>query len=925
MKKLLLLLFMVNISFGYDVFINSFNAGELTPYLEGRPDIVKYYSGCRTLDNFLVLSHGGVTKRPGTYYVAPAKYTDRATRLVSFEYSTYVSYILEFGDEYIRFFYNGSQILDVNNDPYEIVSPYDQNDLFDLQFVQSADTMYIADGNYPVYKLTRSDHDDWDINEVTFNRGTYRDQNKTDTTVTVSDGNSYTFTITLMSTADTITISGQGDLTSFFPNSTNFSVTGNAATQNNIQWSVASTSYANPVFTIHTTTHIAYSASGGTVSVNPNWTSGDTVTLDSSTDIWNTNHIGAMWSITHILPSNEVKTLFTANGNSVNSVVQKSRTFHWTTHGTWSGTAILEKSYDDGTTWLEVKPFSNESESNISFNEEETVDDAIYRVRMMNWVGGACNSSLIVSSFEEKGEVKITTFIDANTVIGTVQNTISLGTATKKWAEGAFSEDEGYPNAIAFFEERLVLGGTKNQPQTIWMSISDDWENFYQYSGDDTALVYTIASNQLNSIQWLMGHNALMIGTRGGEWKLTINDDNIAKCYCQSTYGSALIQPIMVNNVILYVQRQARKIREMAYNYEQDSWVSPDLTVLAEHVIKNGVEQVAFSKEPDPMLWTVTDSNLAVMTYNREQEVMAWQNVTLDGEVRSCAIIPREAEDEVWVLVDRTIDGNEVRYIERFMPRNFGDVKDAFFVDCGLTYDGGDTKNPTAITKAYPCVVTCASHGFTDGEQVRFSDVNGMTELDENVYTVQYINVNSFSLRDETDAVDINSVGFTTYVSGSVEAVDNTFVNLSHLEGEVVQVVADGGYYGDETVTNGTITLDDYYNTVHIGKRYTAKLVPQRLEFQGSGTMTKVKNIRKVTLRLKDSLSCKIGYSWTEYEALTFREMSDPLDEPVPLFSGDKESDFDGDYSTSADIYIQNDEPLPLTILCLAAEVDIQQ
>lgn len=843
MKKLLITIcFFAASCYGVDNLTNSFNAGELSPYLSGRTDVSKYFNGCKELENFFVLTHGGATKRSGTYYIASTKNADKKARLVSFEYNADTAYILEFGDEYIRFYMNGGQILN-GSTPYEIVSPYDINDVFKLQFCQSADTMYIAELNYPVYKLIRSDHNDWDINQVDFKRGAFKDKNLTDTTITlVGDGN----------------------------------------------------------------------------------TVGNTVRLLASDDLWNANHVGGLWELIHTLQSVTVNKTFTSDSCSTTTTVQLNRTYHWTTHGSWTGTIFLEKSYDDGVTWLQVKPFDNKAESNISFSEEETVADSIYRVRM-DYTSGTCYSSLVVSTFEEKGEVLITTYTDANEVSGTVHNVITSNAETKEWAEGAWSTDEGYPATITVFEERLCFGGTKNQPQTMWLSVNNDWENFYQSSADDTALTYLLASDQLNAIRWLIGQNSLMIGTSGSEWKLTINDDGIPKCYRQSAYGSADIQAILVNSVILYVQKQNRKVRELAYSYDLDSYVSPDLTIMSDHITKGGITQIAYQRTPDPMLWCVTDGNLAVMTYNRDQEVIAWQRINVSGYVESVAVIPHGLEDEVWIEVKRTIDGSDVRYIEKFMPREFTDVKDAFYVDSGLSYDGGDAVTITGITQANPCVVTAAAHGFTDGEQIRFHDIGGMTELNERVYTVNSPTTDSFSLRDETDTVNITSVGFTAYTSGgTVEAVENRFTTLSHLEGESVQICGDGGYIGDDTVAGGTIALDDYYNKVHIGLGYTAKLVPEKLEFQGNMTMTKVKNIRTLTLRLYNSLYCKAGRSLTKYRTFDFRTTSSDWDEPLPMYTGDKKIEFDGDYSTGGDIYLWNDAPLPLTILAIVPELDLQ-
>ncbi len=215
MKKrkfiLLLLCLVAQLASGVTTTINAFNAGELSPLLEGRTDISKYYSGCRTLENFLVLSYGGVTKRPGSEYIASAKAADEAVRLIPFEFSTTQAYILEFGDEYIRFYRNGGQILD-GGSPYEISSPYDTDagtDLFEIQFVQSADTMYLVHPDYAVRELTRTDHTAWTLTATTFQRGPFLPENDTAVTLTPSAA---TGAITLTASSATFNANHVGSL-----------------------------------------------------------------------------------------------------------------------------------------------------------------------------------------------------------------------------------------------------------------------------------------------------------------------------------------------------------------------------------------------------------------------------------------------------------------------------------------------------------------------------------------------------------------------------------------------------------------------------------------------------------------------------------------------------------------------------------------
>ena len=129
------------------IFTN-FTAGELTRRMDGRVDFAKYYNGCEILENMLVYRHGGAFRRPGTYYVAGVKTDSKKVRLKAFEFSVTQAYVLEFGDQYLRFYKDRGQI-ESGGVPYEIATPYLEADLFELKFVQSADTLYIVHYRMP--------------------------------------------------------------------------------------------------------------------------------------------------------------------------------------------------------------------------------------------------------------------------------------------------------------------------------------------------------------------------------------------------------------------------------------------------------------------------------------------------------------------------------------------------------------------------------------------------------------------------------------------------------------------------------------------------------------------------------------------------------------------------------------------------------
>lgn len=164
---------------------NNFNSGELSPLLYGRSNHDNYRSGLAMCVNHIPLVQGGVTRRPGTQFVAEVKNSAKVTRLVSFEFSTTQAYIIEFGDQYLRFYRDRAQILD-GGPAYEIASPWLEADLEGLRFTQSADILYVTHNNYAPRKVSRTGHTNWTISTIVFRDGPYLPVNITATTITPS-------------------------------------------------------------------------------------------------------------------------------------------------------------------------------------------------------------------------------------------------------------------------------------------------------------------------------------------------------------------------------------------------------------------------------------------------------------------------------------------------------------------------------------------------------------------------------------------------------------------------------------------------------------------------------------------------------------------------------------------------------------------
>ena len=169
--------------------LTNFTSGELSPRLNGRIDMDKYYNGASTISNFMVLMHGGLSKRPGTRHIAEIKTSsgsNSGARLIPFTFSKTQAYILEFGHNYIRFFKDEGQI-ESGGSPYEIATTYTAAQLDELEFVQSADVLFIVHESHNPAKLSRTGHTAWTLTDVTFVDGPFNAPNLTSTTLTPSE------------------------------------------------------------------------------------------------------------------------------------------------------------------------------------------------------------------------------------------------------------------------------------------------------------------------------------------------------------------------------------------------------------------------------------------------------------------------------------------------------------------------------------------------------------------------------------------------------------------------------------------------------------------------------------------------------------------------------------------------------------------
>lgn len=440
------------------------------------------------------------------------------------------------------------------------------------------------------------------------------------------------------------------------------------------------------------------------------------------------------------------------------------------------------------------------------------------------------------------GETDGTSFVDQNIAADVSQ--------TPPEARTPFASD--YPGAVSYFEQRRAFAGTTALPQNIWMTRTGTESNLSISipSRDDDAIAIRVAAREANTIRHLVPLGDLILLTGSAEWRMTsVNSDAITPTSVsvkpQSYIGASQVQPVIVNNALLYAAARGGHIRELAYNWQANGYVTGDLSLRATHLFDGlTVDDVAFQKAPHPSLWAISSNGrLLSLTYVPEQQVGAWARHDTDGLFESVAVVAEGEEDRVYVVARRTIDGNTVRYVERMASRLWTDVEDCVRVDCAATYSG---------------------------------------------------------------------------------AAATTISGLSHLEGETVSVLADGGVVPPRVVASGQITLPVAASTVHVGLPITADLetLPMAAQVDNAFGQGRQKNVSWVRLRVSNSSGVWVGptsSTLTQYRQRT----TEPYGSPPSLKSEVIEVVPTPSWGEAGAVFIRQTDPLPLTIASMSVGVSL--
>jgi hypothetical protein len=275
-------------------------------------------------------------------------------------------------------------------------------------------------------------------------------------------------------------------------------------------------------------------------------------------------------------------------------------------------------------------------------------------------------------------EIAITAVASGTSASATVIQTLSTTTATTLWQEPAFSTVRGYPTTACFHQDRLVIGGSRDLPNRIWMSQTGDITNFFKGTGlDSQSIEFGILSDQANAIRGLYSGRDLQIFTNGAEYvvassPLTPITAQIRRQTRVGSITSRYLPPLSVDGASLFMARNGQELREFTYTDSAQSYRSNDMALLAKHMLVNPVDQCYDPRRR--ILYVVRgDGKIAALTIQRTEDILAWTLCETDGTVTSIA----NTGDETYAIILR---GSQY-FLERF--------DDVLRVDAGLTLTSG--------------------------------------------------------------------------------------------------------------------------------------------------------------------------------------------------------------------------------------------
>lgn len=520
--------------------------------------------------------------------------------------------------------------------------------------------------------------------------------------------------------------------------------------------------------------------------------------------------------------------------------------------------------------------------------------------------------------------------------------------ATQVWAFGAWSDAYGWPREVEYYSDRLVFAGNIDQPQTMWFSKVGDYNNFGRSTplADDDAITATINAREINEIRDLVPLDSLLVLTSGGEWRTRGGDNDVLTPSTigvkpQSFYGGSNVPTTTVGSTAVFVQGRGNTVRDLAYEFSADGYISNNLSVYSQHLLEgHEITGVAFQQVPFSCIWLVrSDGALLSLTYLKDQQVVGWARHDTRGLVESVCCVPEGGEDMLYMVVRRKIAGAWQRFVERMESRRQPDVLRPWFVDSAVPFDGRRQVGQAAM------VISSQNNDWSEGMilSVAFQGTGQGVFGDELFVEVK---TTAYSIEEGCDVtttishrlVRISSTGFSgayravgslPEVFRNVQIYDwtarfNTFSGLGHLEGLDVVGVGDGHVLPARTVVGGSVSYPEAYGVGVIGLPYYSDVETLDLNVIGGESVRAAQKLMdKVTIVVDTTRNIKVGRDAAHLVEVPTGLVDNNYNGPVVPVTGAYVVPVVDDWSKRGRVFIRQDEPLPITILNVIPTVSI--
>jgi len=923
----------------------SFSAGEISPSLYARVDLVKYATGLRTCRNCTILRYGGASNRSGTQFIGEVKDSSKAVRLVPFAFNAQQTYMLEFGDTYMRVIKDSAYLTDSNS----VITNVTQANpavvtTSAVHGLTTGEEVYIGsvsgmtelnNRNFKVTVLTTTTYSlqlmDGTTNLDTTGYTAYSSGGTSDRIYEIVTPYSDTDVgdIKYVQSADVVTI---------------------------VHPDYAPRELARTSDTTWTLTEISFQPSVGfpknlaatAGAAGANIYSYQVTAVDSETGEESLAGTGAAATITNITQADPaVVTTSAAHGYTTNDPIFINSVVGMTelnNRGYFVNvlTATTFELVDVDS--INYTAYSSAGSSFVAYARVTAAVPTVTTPNNITWsrVFNAVEYNIYKETNGVYGQIGVAT----GTSFDDINITANTG-LTPPISRNPFVGTGNYPSTVTYIQQRLAFANTDNDPEKIFLSRTANFKNFTKSSPSqrDDAITFNIAGRQVNEVKNLVDLGRLVVLTSGGEHSVEGESGVITPTTLnprQYSYnGSGDLQPILVDGSAIYQQARGSIIRDLAYSFEVSGYRGDDLTIFSSHLFdKFTLVDWAYQQIPHSILWTVrSDGALLGMTFVKNQEVIAWHRHDFNGTVENVAVIPEGNEDFLYLTINRTIDGNTVRYVERLSTRQYTNIEDAKFMDSFLTYDGRNTTTSHTMTLSggttweytETLTLTSSTSFFTS------ADVGNAIHLEDSSGEIIRLTIEGYTSGTVVTGKPHKTVPASlrsTAVSTWTKAVDE-IIGLWHLEGEDVSVFADefvvaspnNDSYDTVTVNNGGITLDKPYGLIHIGIPYISDIESLDVDTASGETLSdKNKIVGEVNLFVEESRGIWSGPkppsddTVDPLEGLTEFKLrnSETYENPVRLITDTIAVKIKSEWNSNGRVFVRQVDPIPMTVLSMS-------